>query len=364
MATEDRRDDSANDKKSANDANATATEPQSDRTQRRKEKKQRKKELSKETKGSSMENQPATVTADEDHSPPPPSNFEGKKQSTTTSQDTSLPKDSPNPIPVKPLIVLDLNGILCHRIRERNLPKQSTFRPSVGRISNTEVIPRSDLHDFLTLLHNNFSLAVWTSATRKTARTLVWALFPPHVRKGLVFIWHRQCCDLIEKHGTDSSASEKSKDGGDDNVESSTKKKKLSHEDIIAIKRLSKVWASFPRWNATNTILLDDSPEKCPSQFQGNALHPTPICGTVTFIQEDVNEIDIESDDASSKENISTEGSIVDDDEFNQRKQRDFFQLLANHWAESTSSSTMNMVAFLESHANVHNMGWKKGLVE
>lgn len=197
-------------------------------------------------------------------------------------------------------------------------------------------------------------------------------------------------------------------------------KKHMSHEDIIAIKCLSKVWYDYPQWDATNTILLDDSPEKCPSQYRGNALHPPPICGTVTCndenregahteagsveksvnkdscpivdskgtlrkgsadghaegvsVAKNVNEDScpiIDSEGTSGKgtadghaeigsvgKNVTENSrSIIDDDEINQRTQRNFFQLLAKHSAESTSSNFLP--SFLEEHAHGHNMGWE-----
>lgn len=327
----------------------------------------------------------------------------------------------------RPLIILDLNGILCHRIRDWNLPNGSRFRRSIGRIANTEVVPRSDLHDFLGFLHRNFTLAVWTSATYKTARKLVRALFPEGIGRRLAFVWSRSYCDLTEKsedskcdekgsdskcdakgsedeskstdvgcskQGSECEEKEESKDyfkfdvfyealrlfekgtsnetskvetrGGNDRDILSDKRgktedsngvrgkktascnkkgegdKKLSHEDVTAMKSLSKVWAAYPRWNASNTILIDDSPEKIPIEHRGNVLHPPPIRGTVTPDSSNV---------------------MKDDDVVNQTTQANFFNLLAKHWDEPTASAKEKLVAFLEEHADGHNMRWEKGLV-
>lgn len=106
----------------------------------------------------------------------------------TTTSFTSIPMKplhTQNAIYVKPLIVLDLNGILCHRIREskQSAMTNTRYKTSLGRIANTEVIPRSDLTMFLQLLNSHFTLAVWTSATSKTAKGLVKMLFPEEIRK-------------------------------------------------------------------------------------------------------------------------------------------------------------------------------------
>eukprot|EP00985_Skeletonema_marinoi_P013278 scaffold6564_cov179-Skeletonema_marinoi.AAC.13 len=166
-----------------------------------------------------------------------------------------------------------------------------------------------------------------TSATRKTAKQLVRLLFPDEIRENLVFIWHRNFCNLV-----DSTDKGKPKMESDSSEET---QKKPSHEDLIAIKSLAKVWASYPIWNATNTLLLDDSPEKCPIKYRKNALHPVQISGTTTNIEG---------------------GAYFDNDEENEKNQRSFFELLANNWSESSSSEFLP--SFLKDNAKEYNMGW------
>lgn len=151
-----------------------------------------------------------------------------------------------------------------------------------------------------------------------------------------MFVWHRNFCNLVENTGKGKSHS-----SDDPEVESNSNnnnndfveeyQKKPSHEDTIAIKPLSKVWASFPIWNASNTLLLDDSPEKC-VEYSKNALHPAKIKGTNTDIG----------------------GVYFDNDEENQKMQREFFELLASNWAESSSSEYLQL--FLEENAKKYNM--------
>jgi len=147
-----------------------------------------------------------------------------------------------------------------------------------------------------------------------------------------------------------------------------------SHRDLIAIKSLSKVWSEFPLWDATNTILLDDSPEKCPIQYRGNALHPPPIRGTIsTSVCSNTNngkKNEVAEDGgnkpASSSDKLDTDSySIIDDDEMNQKTQRTFFTFLAKHFEvppkenQSISGEEDSLMKFLQEHANVHNMGWE-----
>ena len=335
----------------------------SDREQRRKEKKLRKKQQRAQMQNEDM--QPLSIRV------------------TTTKFHPALDKNatSRSIVHVKPLIVLDLNGILCHRVRKtpQSISEtQSIFRPSCGNISNTDIIPRSDLEDFLNQLHESFCLGVWTSATRKTSKLLIEALFPPNIRERLIFVWHRSFCQLVKKNDVELSftealdyrvdcvdnynTNEKNRrrkrsrrvEGSTEEVaaaidDDATKTQSTStfqfQDDITAVKSLSKVWAAFPLWDATNTILLDDSPEKCPRQFRANALHPPPIRGTVSA------RIDTSacSEDKDSR-------SIFDDDEINQRRQRDFFQILAKHWEQPAKT---NLTEFLEQHAYDHVMRWK-----
>ena len=151
-----------------------------------------------------------------------------------------------------------------------------------------------------------------------------------------MFVWHRNFCNLVDNTGKEKSHSSddpevecNSNNNNNESVEEC--QKKSSHEDTIAIKPLSKVWAAFPIWNASNTLLLDDSPEKC-VEYRKNALHPTKICGT----------------------NTDMGGVYFDNDEENQKMQRDFFELLASNWAESSSSAYLQ--SFLEENAKKYNM--------
>ena len=87
---------------------------------------------------------------------------------TSLSTKLEIPQSVRSTIHVKPLIILDINGILCHRIRtsqsssaaSNKTSEQLSYRPAVARVANTDVVPRSDLLQFLLLLQNYFCLAV------------------------------------------------------------------------------------------------------------------------------------------------------------------------------------------------------------
>ena len=120
-----------------------------DRLQRRKEKKRRKVELRKQQQDM-IQSKVVTSTA-----------------FSKCRADTTIPSTIPESIKVitvKPLIILDVNGILCHRLRhksQKQIPQGIVkFRPSIGHIANTDIVPRSDLHEFISLLSKHFCLAV------------------------------------------------------------------------------------------------------------------------------------------------------------------------------------------------------------
>lgn len=314
---------------------------------------------------------------------------------TTFATIPMLPSRKQNTIYIKPLIVLDLNGILCHRVRESKSPtsasKQTSctrHRKSIGRLANTEIIPRSDLTAFLQFLNRHFALAVWTSATAKTAKALVRMLFPENIRKGLVFVWHRSFCNLVKSEEIDDEGRRKKKRrrkngnslGEDADIHNSSSERNAHssntlnehHQGLVAVKSLSKVWSSYPIWDQSNTLLLDDSPDKCPRRYQSNAIHPPPLCGTETFQGDASISIERNEDATTNEKNVTNqqESSVVDDDETNQTLQHRFFELLAAYWSApqtrimdrsvdgTVSTNGKNLNEFLEEHANSHNMQW------
>jgi len=108
-------------------------------------------------------------------------------------------------------------------------------------------------------------------------------------------------------------------------------------------------------WNSHNTLLIDDSPEKCPTQLRNNYIHPPPLQG----VQET-----IISSDSSSDINCKTYKGDV----WNEREQYAFFEKLVTFWKSSTLNNNVTMSSnveeirilywnFLETHATGH-MGW------
>jgi NLI interacting factor-like phosphatase len=254
-------------------------------------------------------------------------------------------------INVKPLLILDLNGILCHRIRRQMNSAdtklknnvQHPYRPQLGPdISQTPIIPRPDVSAFLEYLDEHFCLAIWTSAKAKTARKLIELLIPELVRERLLFVWSQShcCCEATSPQTLESS----------------------TPSETVYYKKLSVVWQKYPMWNTLNTLLIDDSPEKC-IYCKENALHPPPMHGRQTQHQSEGFDPGIQMSD---EENVS--------------KQLDFMQKLVQYWAATNvrqtwdsgmeddipvtvHDDTKDIKSFLAQHATAH-MGYQQGVYD
>ena len=241
---------------------------------------------------------------------------------------------------VQPLLVLDLNGILCHRIRKHKMVPGARYRPSQANIANSQVVPRIHLLSFLNYLDAHFTLAVWTSAKSKTAKQLISLLIPDSIAERLLFVWAQNKCDKLNPQATNPA-------------------------DVIYIKSLDKVWEEFPLWDCTNTLLIDDSPEKCP--HMENTLHPPPLNGQQKRQQEEESVVSRGSGlyGYGSVPAINDDGAppptpplLLDDDE-NERQQMRFFQWMVRQYLNVNHNRDNDfLMSFLRQHASEH-MGWR-----
>ena len=225
-------------------------------------------------------------------------------------------------IQVQPLLILDLNGILCHRIRHCNTPNDN-FRPYAAYIANTPIVPRTNLDRFLWFLDAHFTLAVWTSAKAKTAKQLVGLLIPTPIKERLLFVWAQSHCETIQIGMQD--------DNNDENNN--------NDEKPLFQKPLARVWKEWPLWNGSNTFLMDDSPVKCPPQYSQNTLHPPALHGKQANLEDDGLVHDCNQYDMSDHEN--------------EELQLEFFKHLVD-----ALDAAENVLPFLETHARGH-MGWR-----
>jgi NLI interacting factor-like phosphatase len=235
------------------------------------------------------------------HDDPP--NYRSIRVTTSSTFPTNETRDFPSTevrFNVKPLIVLDLNGILCYRIRRQlkfeNQELVNTvypYRPQLGPdIAQTPIIPRPDVTSFLEYLDAHFCLAIWTSAKTKTANALIKLLIPEPVRDRLLFIWSQAQCEASAQ------------------LPEST----IPSNTVVYRKNLASVWQKYPLWSTCNTLLIDDSPDKC-TCYKENSIHPPSINGrhvppTRSFVHPMVQ--------MSDDENVA--------------KQLAFMQKLVHHW--------------------------------
>eukprot|EP01040_Poterioochromonas_malhamensis_P007741 gene7741-8359_t len=134
------------------------------------------------------------------------------------------------------LLILDVNKVLVYRL------KGSSF-----------FTPRPHVHEFLQLMSRHYNLALWTSMQKSSSKKVLKELF--HDRNvRLEFTWFQNRCKIIK------SFEQQEKD-----------------EKPSFFKNLIDVWQEYPVYNTSNTILLDDSEEKCVENDSKNCIHPLPF---------------------------------------------------------------------------------------
>lgn len=136
------------------------------------------------------------------------------------------------------LLILDLNGILIHRRYETNLDLEAP--PGAYRHGNFFIWLRPGLKDFLDYIFEHFEVAIWSSAAKHNLDPLVEEIFGEY-RERLLFVADQDYCQKVVPH--DSIAKSKP----------------------LFLKNLDKAWAFSAlkgRYDATNTLIVDDSDEK------------------------------------------------------------------------------------------------------
>lgn len=76
---------------------------------------------------------------------------------------------------------------------------------------------------------------------------MIEATFAPEIRDQFTFVWSQEQCTIVET--------------GTAEFEDAAERPSKKHKNIF-LKRLSSVWQAFPQFDATNTLLIDDSLEK------------------------------------------------------------------------------------------------------
>ena len=200
------------------------------------------------------------------------------------------------------------------------------YRVPIGHVCNyTHVVARTDLTLFLESSREYYTLAIWSSAKKKTVKSLTRMLFPEKILRELLFVWGQdkcECVDVKNLHGE-----------GILTIAMVPFQKLHAYKGIIFMKHLSKVWHEYPMWNKSNTLLLDDSPEKC-QKFMENCLHPPPILGLDTDMMKNPTGSSKGGDEQRDNDELKASRSSDFDvtqfcDKENEMKQIQFFEKLA-----------------------------------
>ena len=160
----------------------------------------------------------------------------------------SLPKEPAPPTP-SVLLVLDVNGLLVHRSREK-LPGLKADLVH-GR---TWVYDRPHTDEFLSWALQRFTVGVWSSARADNLEPLVAHVFGPQRRKNLRFAWSQEQCT------TDGTVATKGGRGRTGN------KPRF-------LKELSRL-AAAGHGTLTSTLLVDDDIYKAARNPPHTAVHP------------------------------------------------------------------------------------------
>jgi len=152
---------------------------------------------------------------------------------------------------VRRLVILDLNGLLIHRIHERDTADlDRDFLESATYYRPFYIWKRPHVDEFLNFLFQHFTVAVWTSAQKRNAENMIPLLLgnqsPP-----FLFVWDQSKCNA-DTLSEEQWAEELTK----------PPRKRRRRKRWLFTKPLAKVWEAFPEYNATNTLLIDDSVEK------------------------------------------------------------------------------------------------------
>ena len=138
----------------------------------------------------------------------------------------------------KPLIILDLNGVLIDREYNKEANPEEGVNEKVG---NFLVWKRPALDGFLQGLFERYHVAVWSSVKAWNLDQLVKYIFNDKAfhHEDLAFCWSQDQCDQ-EEHPDEE----------------------LRDKKPLFVKDLSKVWEAFPQFDCENTVIIDDTPEK------------------------------------------------------------------------------------------------------
>lgn len=144
------------------------------------------------------------------------------------------------------LLILDMNGLLCHKIYKKDLEKMEPVLDQYERLDlkHCYVFIRPDIHDFLEKCFDLAEVAFWTSTTYPNAKPILDHLLSKSQQNKTVFRWYRDRTRLDPSYQIDTGT-----------------------KPTDTIKNIDDVFSSpvinYARTlNNHNTILCDDDREK------------------------------------------------------------------------------------------------------
>ncbi|TPX51700.1 hypothetical protein SeLEV6574_g00119 [Synchytrium endobioticum] len=180
------------------------------------------------------------------------------------------------------LIILDLNGTIIDRVKDRAEQKLARVNPHCPEPSFTSnaarIYIRPHLEPFLSVLFSNFTVAAWTSAQPKNAVPMARGVFGRHF-DNLAFVWDRSHCSAVREGRKDhSSIKDVSKvwnyslshaassitglDGRANQVIHRRGDSRGSSDGGTLNNSRSQAPSKQDLWTPNNTILIDDTPYK------------------------------------------------------------------------------------------------------
>ncbi|KAL1498987.1 hypothetical protein AB1Y20_013506 [Prymnesium parvum] len=150
----------------------------------------------------------------------------------------------------RPLLILDVNGLLLYRVRKAALRSMHIGRRPDASARGVAVFLRPHALSFVRWCAEEFALVVWSTAAAHNVSPLVDLVFrdsPPP----LAVFDGSHCTATGRMHPHEQ------------------------HKPLV-LKQLSTVWShdALRHFSARDTLLLDDSPYKAAANPQNTSLHP------------------------------------------------------------------------------------------
>ncbi|CAF1154293.1 unnamed protein product [Didymodactylos carnosus] len=174
---------------------------------------------------------------------------------------------------MKRLLILDLNGILIHRIYKKDYIKyQKLFQNEFNNFTLTQprfkgnfcIWFRPNVQQFISWCLEHFNVAIWSSVQKHNMEPLLETLLPTEDdRSKLLFWWHQENC-LMEENSNKNEAGKQSTSFYKvlDEVW-----KRVDLEEKWLIEQPGENWRQ-------QTLMIDDNKTKVRDNPQFTSIHP------------------------------------------------------------------------------------------